>query len=194
MMNPNNLVYNPMAFSMLLNYMNTMFPNMGYNINNYNIYNADYNKMLMINWMSMNPFLATLYQNLLNQININICQPQFPSPSPSPSNSYNMNSNSNSNTSTYNISPNTESPKINLAFTTQKGKKLNMICSHNMKIKDLFVEYVKKLGLGPGIIGNEFYFLHNGLVSQNDERTVGELGLNSGYNIIVIDTKDIIGA
>ena len=84
---------------------------------------------------------------------------------------------------------------VKIIIHENKGKKLNMICSHNMKIKDLFVEYVKKLGLGPGIIGNEFYFLHNGLkVSQNDERTVGELGLNSGYNIIVIDTKDIIGA
>ena len=219
MMNQNNLVYNPVAFYGLLNYLNLMYPNSGYNLNNYNIYNANYNMQIMQNWMNMNPLLATVYQNMLNQCNMNMNIPQNQSPPQfvnqnninninnanmnnannmnNMNNANNMNNSNNmsNNTKVYSMPSYDDSPKINIAFTTQKGKKMNIICSYNTKIKELFTEYMQKIGLGPGVIGNDFYFLYNGSkFDQNDNRTVGELGLNSFCTFIVIDTKDIIGA
>ena len=219
MMNQNNLVYNPVAFFGFLNYLNSMYPNSGYNLNNYNIYNANYNMQIMQNWMNMNPLLATVYQNMLNQCNMNMNIPQNQSPPQfvnqnninninnanmnnannmnNMNNANNMNNSNNmsNNTKVYSMPSYDDSPKINIAFTTQKGKKMNIICSYNTKIKELFTEYMQKIGLGPGVIGNDFYFLYNGSkFDQNDNRTVGELGLNSFCTFIVIDTKDIIGA
>ena len=44
-----------------------------------------------------------------------------------------------------------------------------------MKIKDLLLQYVSRLGLGPGVIGNSLFFVYNGLrINQNEEKTVGE--------------------
>ena len=197
-MNQGNFQFNPLLFNMMLNQLNLLNPNSGYNINNYNNYDQQYKMNLMFNWMKMNPFLVLLYNSMLNQ-----------------NNNFNNNNHNNNNMNYMNVSQsglnqakvsgggenfdltslNDDCPSVNVVFTTQKGKKMNIICPSNMKIKDLFVQYVTRQGLGPGIIGDSFFFLYNGIkLNHKENRTIGELGINSGYNIIVIDIKDIMGS
>ena len=38
----NNMNINPMTFNAMLNMMNILYPNMGYNINNFNMYNNQF--------------------------------------------------------------------------------------------------------------------------------------------------------
>ena len=197
-MNQGNFQFNPLLFNMMLNQLNLLNPNSGYNINNYNNYDQQYKMNLMFNWMKMNPFLVLLYNSMLNQ-----------------NNNFNNNNHNNNNMNYMNVSQsglnqakvsgggenfdltslNDDCPSVNVVFTTQKGNKMNITCPFNMKIKDLFVKYVTRQGLGPGIIGDSFFFLYNGTkLNHKDNRTIGEIGINSGYNIIVIDIKDIMGS
>ena len=211
--NPNN--YNPMMFYMMLNMMNNMNPGMGYNVNNYNINNAQNNMALMMNWMNMYPILFQMYQNTMNNQNFNM-------------NQFNNNNNDNSfnnknislvrvseqdlnqakvtgggvlpkkmpNNTTIDLSPPFDTNlKTNIAFTTQKGQKVIIVCPVNMKMKDLFVNYITRLGLGPNVLGDSIFFLFNGSkINKNDTRTVGELGLISGSNIVVLDINGVIGS
>ena len=72
---------------------------------------------------------------------------------------------------------------------------MNIVCPINMKIKDLFVQYAIRLGLGPNVLGDSLFFLFNGAkISKNDNRTVFQLGLSAGSNIIVLDLKGVIGS
>ena len=204
-MDPNN--FQMWQFYMMLNMMNNMYPNMGYNMTNYNMYNNQYLMNLMMNWMKMNPILQMSYQNMMNQNmailnNNNFNKMNF-------INSTQINNNqpkvtgggtsiNNLSTSSYVLtSQNDNSPKINVTFTTQKGNRMNIVCPQNMKIKDLFVKYITRLGLGPNVMGDSIFFLFNGKkLSKNDNRELNQLGfgVNIGANIVVIDTKDIIGA
>jgi serine/threonine protein phosphatase PrpC len=63
----------PMTFNMMLNMMNVMHPNMGYNSNNYNynMNNSADSMNLMMNWMNMNPLLLQMYNNNMFQNNNN---------------------------------------------------------------------------------------------------------------------------
>ena len=93
--------------------------------------------------------------------------------------------------------PNDMSHKVNITFTTQKGQKMNIVCSVNTKIKDLFIKYISRLGLGPNVMGDSIFFLFNGKkIDKNDNRQINQLGFsfNTGTTILVIDTKDIIGS
>ena len=65
------------------------------------------------------------------------------------------------NNKTYDISPNEKNLKTNIAFITQKGQKINIFCPYNMKIKDLLVKYVTRLGLGPNVLGDSLFYLFN---------------------------------
>ena len=212
-MMPNN--FDPMTFNMMLNMMNVMHPNMGYNQNNFNMNNNNQNLMnMMMNWMNMNPILYQMYQNMMNQNNNNMNQ--FNN-----NNNYNFNDNDNrmniltdSQSSinqakvtgggilpkniqggNYDVSPYDNSLKTNICFTTQKGQKMNIICPYNMKVRDLFIKYVQRLGLGPNVLGDSIFFLFNGSkINKNDNRSVGDLGLVAGSNIIVLDLKGVIGS
>jgi hypothetical protein len=179
MMNNNN--FNPMAFNMMLNMMNVMYPNMGYNQNNYN-FNMNNNAFLMnsmMNWMNMNPNLLMMYNIMMNQ-NKNMNN-NFKNQSNNSNNKFKLVNVSQEdlnqakvtgggiipknlpNNSLYNISsPFDNSMKANVTFTTQRGQKMNIICPMNMKMKDLFIQYVIRLGLGPNVIGDSLFFLFNG--------------------------------
>ena len=212
-MMPNN--FDPMTFNMMLNMMNIIYPNMGYNQNNFNMNNNNQNLMnMMMNWMNMNPNLYQMYQNMMNQNNNNINQ--FNN-----NNNYNFNDNDNrmniltdSQSSinqakvtgggilpkniqggNYDVSPYDNSLKTNICFITQKGQKMNIICPYNMKVRDLFIKYVQRLGLGPNVLGDSIFFLFNGSkINKNDNRSVGDLGIVAGSYIIVLDLKGVIGS
>lgn len=206
--------FDPMTFNMFLNMMNIMYPNMGYNPNNYNFdMNNDFLMKNMMNWMYMNPNLMLMYNIMNNQANLNINN--------NPNTQVNNNINKLNlvrvseqdlnqakvtgggvipknipNNIQVNISnPYDPSEKTNITFTTQKGQKMNIVCPLNMKIKDLLVQYVLRLGLGPNVLGDSLFFLFNGAkMNKNDERSVFDLGLNAGSNIIVLDLKGVIGS
>ena len=215
MFNQNN--FNPMLFNMILNMMNNMYPNMGYNTANYNMNNPQYNMNLMMNWMNMNPILFQMYQMMMNQFNNNKNNNIYNN------NYFNNNTNNNNkmnlirvseqdlnqakvtgggvisnkvpNNSIFDISPFDTNIKINIAFTTQKGQKVNVITPVNMRMNDLFVKYITRLGLGPNLLGQSIFFLYNGSkIKVDDKRTVAEMGLVDGSNVIVLDLKGVIGS
>ena len=215
--------FDPMTFNMMLNMMNLMYPNMGYNTNNYNMYNNQFLMNFMMTWMRMNPNLFQMYQNMNqnNNMNQNYNMNQNNNMDNNLSQSFNNNNRNKMslinvsneelnqakvtgggilpknmpNNKTYDISPNDNSLKTNIAFKTQKGQTINIVCPYSMKIKDLLVKYVTRLGLGPNVMGDSLFFLFNGSkLNKNDDKTVGDLGLVAGSNIVVLDLKGVIGS
>ena len=179
--------FDPITFNMMLNMMNAMYPNMGYNMNNYNnnMYNNQALMNMMMNWMNQNPFLQQMYNNMYQNFNQN-------------QNQTNPNtggtSSSNNPQEKYDPYPNSNN-KINIAFTTQKGYKMIIVVPRDLPVKELLKMYILKVGLGPGVLKDAIIFVYNGLkVNNYEEKEVGSFFVFSGTNIVVLDTKDIIGA
>ena len=213
-MNMNGNNFNQNQFYMMLNMMNNMYPNMGYNMNNYNNLNNQLLMNQMLNWMNMNPNLMQLYNNMnqmnMNQMNMNQMNMNQMKMNQNNTNQNKMNfikvspleaktrTNILKNIPNINFdasSPLDNSPKTNIVFNTQKGQVTNLIASHNMKVKDLLLTYVIKLGLGPGVMGESLFFLFNGQkLNLKEEKTVFEMGLHNGGHIVVLDKKEVIGA
>ena len=213
-MNMNGNNFNQNQFYMMLNMMNNMYPNMGYNMNNYNNLNNQLLMNQMLNWMNMNPNLMQLYNNMnqmnMNQMNMNQMNMNQMNINQKNSNQNKMNfikvspleaknrTNVLKNIPNINFdasSPFDNSPKANIVFNTQKGQVTNLIASYNMKVKDLLLTYVTKLGLGPGVMGESLFFLFNGQkLNFKEEKTVFEIGLHNGGHIVVLDKKEVIGA
>ena len=196
-MNFNNI--DPLTFNMMLCMMNNMYPNMGYNMNNfnYNMLNTQNGMNLMTNWMNSNPNLFQTYQNMnqLNNMNQNKNRMNVVSVSNNEAKKGGIFNKNTGNLSFDASSPFDNSPKTNVVFNTQKGHTTNMIASYNMKIKDLLLNYVQRLGLGPGVMGDSLFFLFNGQkIDLNEERTVFDIGLQNGGHIVVLDVKEVIGA
>ena len=196
-MNFNNI--DPVTFNMMLCMMNNMYPNMGYNMNNfnYNMLNTQNGMNLMTNWMNSNPNLFQTYQNMnqMNNINQNKFRMNVVRVSNNEAKKGGIFNNNTGNLSFDASSPFDNSPKANVVFNTQKGHTTNMIASYNMKIKDLLLNYVQRLGLGPGVMGDSLFFLFNGQkIDLNEERTVFDIGLHNGGHIVVLDVKEVIGA
>ena len=200
--------FDPMMFNAMLNMMNQLHPNMGYNMNNFNMYNNQFLTNLMMSWMLMNPSLIQTYNNFNNNNNINmnqfnnlqnrngmnlvsvsqeeLNQAKVTGGGVIPRNLQDINYNASS--------PFDNSPTTNIVFTTQKGHKMNITCPLNMKVKDLFIKYVTRLGLAPTIMGNSFYFLFNGRrLNHNEEKTIQEEGIE-GSHMIVVDIRGVIGS
>ena len=213
MNNMNMMNMNPMTFNAMLNMMNQLYPNMGYNMNNFNMYNNQFLYCLMMNWMMMNPSLIQTYNNLNqnNQINMN----QF--------NQFNNNNQNKIGMSTISVSqedlnqakvtggglisnnfqnmncdfssPNDPTPKVNIYFKTQKGQRMNIVCPCNLKIKDLLIKYIERIGLGPGVMGSSIFFLFNGgKLDINENRDVTQMGMTSGSTVVVLDIRGVIGS
>lgn len=191
------------TFNMMLNMMNVMHPNMGYNLNNYNNYNNQDLMNMMNNWMNQNLFLQQMYNNMSqNNMNQNFNQNtnnnnhiQFTN-----SNTNQTNQNiggtmpSNIPTGTYDPFPNSNN-KLNIAFTTQKGQKMIIVIPRDSPVKELLKMYVLRCGLGPAVLNNSIFFVYNGLKINNfEQKSCGEFFNFSGANIVVLDTKNIIGA
>ena len=191
--NMNNL--NPMALQAMYNFMLMMNPNI--NVNN----PMNVNNNLM-NFINTNPLF---FQYFMNQSNFN----------------NNMNNNNNNNNS-FNffkgdiskakigilprpdandnkaksvfICPNTTGERINIMFITGAGLKTMVVAPINLPVKDLFKEYIKKMGQDPGVLGKYIYFLYNGLkIDLNEPKTVCQYGLNASNVIMVVDTSNLLG-
>ena len=209
----NNMNMNPMTFNAMLNMMNQLYPNMGYNMNNFNMYNNQFLYCLMMNWMMMNPSLIQTYNNLnqnnqfnMNQINqFNNNNPNRKGMSVISVSQEDLNqakvtgggviSNNFQNMNCDFSSPDDLTPKYNIYFKTQKDQQMNIFCPCNLKIKDLLIKYINRLGLGPGVMGSSIFFLFNSAkLDLNENRTVGEMGMTSGSTVVVLDIRGVIGS
>ena len=87
------------------------------------------------------------------------------------------------------------SPKVNIVFQVTVGNKFNVIAPNSMKMKDLFINFITKLGLSTQSIGKDIFFVYNALrVDPNENRTLSEMSIIDSSIIMVIDTKGLIGA
>ena len=86
--------------------------------------------------------------------------------------------------------------RFNIVFHTPSGVRINIQCPVNVKLKDLFLKFYSRLGLGQDVINsNSIFFLYNGSKLNNDEnRTIEKMGINNYSSIIAIDTKNLLGA
>ena len=193
--------FDPMTFNMMLNMMNVMHPNMGYNSNNYNfnMNNSADSMNLMMNWMNMNPLLLQMYNNNMFQNN-NMSQNY--------NNNFNLNNlnnsqanvtggiNNNTQNICYDLSQNNNEQIFNVVFIHQTGKKIMMKCPSSLKVKDLLLQYISRMGISDSLIGKDIFFIYNGLkVDEKEEKQVSQYFFQGMLqNILVVDTKNIIGA
>jgi len=138
--------FDPMTFNMMLNMMNVMHPNMGYNPNNFNNYNSAALMSMMMNWINSNPLLLQMYKNNMFQ-----------------NNNMNFNNNNHMNVNGGGINNNAPSNElqINVAFITQTGKKIMMSSPYNTKLKDFLIKYASRMGISGSIIGKDIFFIYN---------------------------------
>ena len=182
--------FDPITFNMMLNMMNVMHPNMGYNQNNFNNYNSAALMNLMMNWMNSNPLLLQMYNNNMfqnNNMNFN-----------NNNNQINVNGGGLNNNvpNNYAVSQNSNELQCNVAFITQAGKKIMMSCPYSMKLKDFLLKYTSRMGISGSIIGKDIFFIYNGLkIDENAEESIGHFLKGTTNPIfLVLDTKNILGA
>ena len=84
--------------------------------------------------------------------------------------------------------------KINIKFSFSAGNTVNLIVPTNMKVKDLFISFITKMGFDKDILKEEIYFLFDGLkMDINEEKTIEEKRLIDNSIILVIDSKESEG-
>ena len=182
--------FDPITFNMMLNMMNVMHPNMGYNPNNFNNYNSAALMNLMMNWMNSNPLLLQMYNNNMFQNNNMNCNNN--------NNQINVNGGGLNNNvpNNYAVSQNSNELQCNVAFITQAGKKIMMSCPYSTKLKDFLLKYTSRMGISGSIIGKDIFFIYNGLkIDENAEESIGHFLKGTTNPIfLVVDTKNILGA
>ena len=205
-MNPMNSMnmgnnMNPMNnMNMGMNPMNNM--NMGNNIN-------PMNNMNMNNFITMNTGMNNLNDPMAVQFNMLMQQFVNLQQSMNMMNTFVMNNaKSNNNSSdrlpkgkgeTY-VDPFANYPgdRINIIFQTPKGHKTTISAPLHVTVHEVLVQYIRKLGLGPAVLYDGFYFLFNGakLSVRDEKKLVSDLSPTgqSTLHVIVLDTKNLIGA
>ena len=83
--------------------------------------------------------------------------------------------------------------KMNLIMSASSGLTLIMPTHPNTPIKVFLRNYIKKLGLGEGVLGHNIIFLFNSeIIDINDDKPVSFFQDNA--SITVIDVDNVIGA
>jgi len=191
-MNLNNM--NPMMLQFMFNFMKMMNPNI--NVNNPMNINTN-----LMNFINANPFFFQYFMNYQNSCNnnmntgnnntFNTFQGDLSKAKigilPRPNQIGNQQRN-------FFICPNYMGDRINIIFITGTGIKTMVIAPQNLPVKELFKEYIKKMGQDPGVLGKYIYFLYNGnKININEPRSVTQFGLNSSTVIMVVDTSNLLG-
>ena len=84
---------------------------------------------------------------------------------------------------------------VNITFDASTGVKTIVCVKKTTQFKDIFKEYVKKLGLLENVIGKQIVFLFNGKkLDENSEDTPKSLKLQNMASITVFDVGNVIGA
>ena len=90
--------------------------------------------------------------------------------------------------------PGNKNRRIGIYFTTPNGSKTFIEVPTDIKIKDLYLAYAKKMKINPNLLGKEILFLFNGYkININEDKDLISFGLNGVSHIIVCDSKNIIG-
>ena len=94
----------------------------------------------------------------------------------------------------FNLGNNDKGIKRNIVFSTGSGRRFNVVASENMTMKELFKEFILKIGLTVDVL-DDLMFLSNGSkFDVNCEETIKQKGIFDSSHIIVIDSKRVIGA
>ena len=211
-MNSMNNMNNMLNMNNMNNMNNMLNMNNVNNLNNMNIINMNnMNQNQMINNnIDINPHKEDIINHLINQNQILYNQIEMNNKliQKLNQNSQNLNINNsleNNNpyfhvlpkkeNNIYDIFPLYNGKKIHLSFSTQTGGKTLLIAPENIKIFDLFSEFMKIMKLDNNLIGDRIFFLYNGYkINQKDyEKTLLEFGLRNLSTIIVLDINNIIG-
>ena len=197
--NPNNggVLMNNFVNPNNPNFNNYFFNNMGINNNmNMNMFNV------MMNYLQQ----YWMMQNNMNNMNNtqNFMNNSFNKMTIIPNESINKGSQTQKfsksflpkiNTQFQPLYPGCTGELINIFFQTPTGHKINMLTPCDAKIKDLLVQYVLKIGLGPNVIDEAIYFLYGGgKLKKNEKKTLYEKNIINGAVIIVIDKQGVMGA
>ena len=199
---------NSMNMGNSMNPMNNM--NMGMNpMNNMNMGMNPMNNMNMNNFITMNTGMNNLNDPMAVQFNMLMQQFVNLQQSMNMMNTFVMNNaKSNNNSSdrlpkgkgeTY-VDPFANYPgdRINIIFQTPKGHKTTISAPLHVTVHEVLVQYIRKLGLGPAVLYDGFYFLFNGakLSVRDEKKLVSDLSPTGqlNVNVIVLDTKNLIGA
>ena len=220
MNNNNNLMNN---FNQMNNNQNQMNMNNQMNINssrnsnynnnpmnmNYNQMNMNYNQMNNNNnQMNMNNMMNLMMLNCMN--NMNKLVETF--------NKFNINNNENNKNNqkknnnnkrkgilpnkdeTFNVShiafPEIQGKRISIIFATSTGHRFTMIVPEKVQIGLIFRDYAQKVNISPNLIGKGIYFLFNGKKFKDQEfnKIPEDFGVTDRSTILVVDTKNFIGA
>ena len=85
--------------------------------------------------------------------------------------------------------------KYNINFQTSAGAKHKIIAPINLRMKDLFINYVRKIGLSEYFLGKYLFFISNSnKIDVNETRTIKEMGMADNHLILVMDAKNLVGA
>ena len=90
--------------------------------------------------------------------------------------------------------PGNTNRRICIIFDSENGNRTFFNAPVNIKIKELFLAYAKKLEINPNILGKQIYFLYNGYKTKiNEEKDLISFGLRDLSKFIVVDSKNIMG-
>ena len=95
------------------------------------------------------------------------------------------------------IFPEIKGKRINIVFTASTGHVFSLIVPEkNIKMGQIFREYAQKVNISPNLIGNGIHFLFNGrkFNKEDDDKMIEDFGFLDGSNVLVVDTKNFIGA
>ena len=74
-------------------------------------------------------------------------------------------------------------------FNNPDGSRINIVVPIDIKIKDLFLVYAKKMGVNQNLLGKKYFFCYNGrIVGINEEKDLISFGLVGQERIIVLFT------
>ena len=84
---------------------------------------------------------------------------------------------------------------INITLTATSGLKIVIPAPNNMTFKELFIQYVKKVGIPESVIGTKIVFLFNAeKLDVNSQEPIGKTFKFFNADITVLDQGNIIGA
>ena len=84
----------------------------------------------------------------------------------------------------------------NIILIASTGVKVSIKIPFNKKVYELFRMYVRKLGIGEGVLGTQIYFVYDARhLDVNDQRLIKDVFKSNEHNtVIVIDQNNVIGA
>lgn len=84
---------------------------------------------------------------------------------------------------------------INITLTATSGLKVVIPAPNNMTFKELFIQYVKKVGIPESVIGTKIVFLFNAeKLDVNSQEPINKSFKHFTADITVLDQGNIIGA